>query len=182
MYVLQGKLQAGQKGPKWDKHANVGLYLGLSPLHARSVALVLNVTTGLASPQFHCKFDNLFETTDSIDNPIRWQTEAYFINDTNAALSPQPLRQVRIAPPPNDVTIIPQPTAPPALPTAPSEQPCEMPANEGAPAPIAHLENQQQQNSTTDAVRHQLHLKRHQPSLSPQYDVPGDRGDHRRGL
>ena len=139
VYVLQGKLQAGQKGPKWDKRARVGLYLGPSPLHARSVALVLNVTTGLASPQFHCKFDNLFETTDSIDDVISWQTEAYFINGTTAASSQQPQRQVRITPPPNDVTIIPRPTAPSVPPTAPSEQPREMPANEGAPAPVAHL-------------------------------------------
>ncbi len=38
------------------------LYLGPSPLHARNVHLVLSLTTGLVSPQFHCCFDNFFET------------------------------------------------------------------------------------------------------------------------
>eukprot|EP00978_Attheya_sp_CCMP212_P047663 scaffold422969_cov45-Attheya_sp.AAC.1 len=34
----------------------------MSPQHARSVALVLNIKTGLVSPQFHVEFDDLFET------------------------------------------------------------------------------------------------------------------------
>ena len=38
------------------------MYLGPSPNHARSVALVLNPRTGHVSPQFHIKFDNFFKT------------------------------------------------------------------------------------------------------------------------
>eukprot|EP00978_Attheya_sp_CCMP212_P036725 scaffold168709_cov28-Attheya_sp.AAC.1 len=50
----------------------------LSPQHARSVALVLNIKTGLGvSPQFHVEFDDLFETVSEkagnkqVDS--RWQ-------------------------------------------------------------------------------------------------------------
>ena len=32
------------------------------PNHARNVNLVLNLITGLVSPQFHCRFDDFFET------------------------------------------------------------------------------------------------------------------------
>lgn len=42
--------------------ARVGIYVGFSPSHARNVALVLSTTTGLVSPQYHVKLDDLFET------------------------------------------------------------------------------------------------------------------------
>jgi hypothetical protein len=32
-------------------------------MHARNVYLVLNLSTELVSPQYHCRFDNFFETT-----------------------------------------------------------------------------------------------------------------------
>ena len=32
-------------------------------MHARNVYLVLNLSTGLVSPQYHCRFDDFFETT-----------------------------------------------------------------------------------------------------------------------
>ena len=49
------------------------MYLGPSPNHARSVALVLNPRTGHVSPQFHVKFDDFFETVQAkstdLDSP-----------------------------------------------------------------------------------------------------------------
>ena len=48
---------------KWDAGARLGVYLGPLPRHAHSVALVLNVTTSLLSPQFHVDFDNFFKAT-----------------------------------------------------------------------------------------------------------------------
>ena len=60
VYVLQSHLQAGQKGRKWEDQARVGIYLGPSPQHARTVALVLSLTTGLVTPQLHCSYDDLF--------------------------------------------------------------------------------------------------------------------------
>ncbi|KAL7561622.1 hypothetical protein ACA910_001490 [Epithemia clementina (nom. ined.)] len=61
-YVLTDKLQSGQSVPKWHSRARLGIYLGPSPSHARSVSLVLNPRTGHVSPQFHVKHDDFFET------------------------------------------------------------------------------------------------------------------------
>jgi hypothetical protein len=65
VFVLSEQMQSNGKGPKWEERARIGINLGNSPLHAQSVALVLNVETGLMSPQFHVKFDDLFETVSS---------------------------------------------------------------------------------------------------------------------
>jgi hypothetical protein len=55
VYVLSARMQSDGKGPKWEERARIGINLGNSPTHARSVALVLNIETGLVSPQFHVK-------------------------------------------------------------------------------------------------------------------------------
>jgi hypothetical protein len=69
VFVLDQSMQAGKKIPKWDMRARMGIYLGMSMQHARSVALVLNIETGHVSPQFHVKFDPKFETVRcSLDN------------------------------------------------------------------------------------------------------------------
>ena len=62
VYVLDARLQdAGGPGPPtWDPRARLGIYLGHSPSHAGSVALVLNPRTGLVSPQFHVVIDDMF--------------------------------------------------------------------------------------------------------------------------
>ena len=62
VYVLANALQQGKPLKAWMERARVGVNLGISPTHARSVALVLSLKTGLASPQFHVKHDDLFET------------------------------------------------------------------------------------------------------------------------
>ena len=61
VFVLDQKMQAGQKLPKWQLRARMGINLGVSNQHARNVALVLNLKTGHVSPQFHVKFDPKFE-------------------------------------------------------------------------------------------------------------------------
>ena len=61
-YLLDNALQGNHGAPKWKQRARLGVYLGPSPNHARSVALVLNPRTGHVSPQFHVKFDDFFET------------------------------------------------------------------------------------------------------------------------
>ena len=61
-YVLDNALQSGQGVPKWKQRAQLGIYLGPSPSHARTVALILTPRTGHVSPQFHVKFDDFFET------------------------------------------------------------------------------------------------------------------------
>ncbi len=44
------------------------MYLGHSPFHAGSVALVFNPCTGHVSPQYHVVFDNTFSTVPFMDN------------------------------------------------------------------------------------------------------------------
>lgn len=63
VYILDSRLQSGIKGfPKWEPRTRLGIFVGHSPVHARSVALVLNPTTGHISPQFHVIFDDDFTT------------------------------------------------------------------------------------------------------------------------
>jgi hypothetical protein len=62
VYVLQAALQSGGTQPKWNDRSRVGVYLGHSSQHAPSVSLILNPVTGYVSPQFHCIYDNRFDT------------------------------------------------------------------------------------------------------------------------
>jgi hypothetical protein len=63
VYVLDDALQNNRQiTGKWKHRSQVGVYLGWSPLHALSVALVLSLTTGQVSPQFHVQFDPTFQT------------------------------------------------------------------------------------------------------------------------
>ena len=82
IYVLDDNLAAGKTISKWMPRARLGIYLGFSPNHARNVALVLNPITGLVSPQYHVRFDDLFETTRNPRNNAidiaTWQVKAGF--------------------------------------------------------------------------------------------------------
>ena len=63
-YVIDTYLQsAGGAGPpKWEPCSCIGVYLGHSPFHACSVALMWNPTTVRVSPQFHVVFGDDFST------------------------------------------------------------------------------------------------------------------------
>jgi hypothetical protein len=74
VYVPTERMQQGGKGSKWEERARISLHLGTSPMHSRNISLVLNLRTGLVSPQFHIKFDDLFETVSpSSKLEILWQ-------------------------------------------------------------------------------------------------------------
>ncbi len=62
--ILDARSQsAGGPGPpKWKPQSCIGVYLGHSPFHAGSVALVFNSRTGWVSPQYHVVFDDTFST------------------------------------------------------------------------------------------------------------------------
>jgi len=62
-YVIDSKLQQRQKIDKWRQRSQIGVYLGQSMQHARTVHLILSIKTGLVSTQYHVQFDNLFKTT-----------------------------------------------------------------------------------------------------------------------
>jgi hypothetical protein len=87
VFVLDNKMQSGKKLPKWEVRSRMGIYLGMSMQHARSVALVLNLKTGHVSPQFHVTFDPKFETVrQSLGNlspPSEWQKMCGFTSTTS---------------------------------------------------------------------------------------------------
>ncbi len=62
VFALHNSLASNKSLPRWDPRTRIGLNLGPSPMHARNVHLVLSLTTGLVSEQFHCCFENFFET------------------------------------------------------------------------------------------------------------------------
>jgi len=75
-YVLDARLQGGvSKVPRWEPRSRLGVYLGHSPHHAGSVALILNLTTGHVSPQYHVIFDDDFTTIEHLRSgtvPTNW--------------------------------------------------------------------------------------------------------------
>ena len=77
VYVLDSRLHnAGSPGPpKWKPRSRIGVYLGHSPFHAGSVALVFNPSTGRVSPQYHVVFDDEFSTITYMEEgtvPPNW--------------------------------------------------------------------------------------------------------------
>ena len=110
VYVLDSRLQsAGGMAPKWEPRSRIGVYLGHSPSHAGSVALVFNPSTGRVSPQFHVVFDDDFTTVEYMEAgtvPANWKdlfkysseslatdedftlAESWFANDSQPELTP----------------------------------------------------------------------------------------------
>ncbi|KAL7546695.1 hypothetical protein ACHAWF_010025 [Thalassiosira exigua] len=75
-FVLDSRLQSGLSTvPKWEPRSRLGIYVGHSPSHAGSVALVLNPKTGHVLPQYHVVFDDHFTTTSYMGSsqvPPNW--------------------------------------------------------------------------------------------------------------
>ena len=44
-HILDRRMQSGSMIPRWDSRSRLGIYLGHSPCHTGSVALVLNQKT-----------------------------------------------------------------------------------------------------------------------------------------
>ena len=69
VYVLDKTIQDGKKIPRWHPRSERRVYMGLSKQHASSVPLVLRLSTGTITPQFHIVFDDCFATiATSIDD------------------------------------------------------------------------------------------------------------------
>ena len=89
VYILDNALQAGSSLPKWNDRARVGINLGHSKSHASSVGLILNTQTGLASPQYHVKYDRYFKTVNEPSTKlVRWQIATGFVEDTDRTKGP----------------------------------------------------------------------------------------------
>ena len=84
MFVLDPKLQNGQKLPKWNHRSRLGQFLGFLDEQSSLVALVQNLITNYVSPQYHLVFDDLFQTVFS-SGPLDSMTDAICSNlfDTN---------------------------------------------------------------------------------------------------
>jgi hypothetical protein len=90
VYVLENSLQSGRGiFHKWKQRSRVGIYLGRSPQHSRSVTLVLDRATALVSPQFHITFGPSFHTCkqDALDST--WQLKAGFIAQRESTPPPK---------------------------------------------------------------------------------------------
>ncbi len=94
VYVLDSRLQSNRPFHKWNiNRTRVGIYLGRLPQHSRSIALVLDIKTGLVSPLFHIKMDSWFDTVKQLYKNGKphgqsiWQIKAGFIQQKNV-LSP----------------------------------------------------------------------------------------------
>lgn len=90
VFVLDKEVQKGRrpKGGKWMERSQIGIYLGPSPHHARSVALVLNAETGRVGPEFHVRMDSKFHSVKNStrqERPkIQWMRMAYFLKEQGA--------------------------------------------------------------------------------------------------
>ena len=72
VFILEAANQSGSIGaPKWQPRSHTGIYLGHSPCHASSVALVLNLKTGLVSPQYHVVYDDEFTTVEYLSSTAK---------------------------------------------------------------------------------------------------------------
>ena len=65
VYVLDKTIADGHKLPRWQPRSQRSMYMGMSESHSSSVPLVLNLTTGAITPQFHVVFDDWFATVAS---------------------------------------------------------------------------------------------------------------------
>ena len=76
-YVLDPALQDGKKVPKWAPRSRRGQFLGFSPEHSSTVALILNHRTGHVSPQYHVVHDDLFTTVPNADAAPVFDTASF---------------------------------------------------------------------------------------------------------
>jgi len=59
---LDSALQKTKKTNKWAERSLIGVHLGFSLQHACAVTPVLDLSTGLGSPQFHVQCNTKFQT------------------------------------------------------------------------------------------------------------------------
>jgi hypothetical protein len=67
VYVLDPKIQQGQKLPRWAPWSKRGMFLGISQQHASEVPLVLNLGIVSIITPFNVVSGDLFTTVPSIE-------------------------------------------------------------------------------------------------------------------
>ena len=86
-YVLNRSLQLGHPHTKWAERSKMGIYLGQSPVHNKNVALVMDLDTGLVSPQSHVMCDNGFETVKDYDEIPLWKVKTGLTTERELEIS-----------------------------------------------------------------------------------------------
>ena len=111
VYVLANELQARQSHNKWTDRSRVGIFLQDSPNHSSSVPLVLNTSSGNVSPQFHCMYDDSFDTCrrDFKFSSI-WQEKVKLYMDNATTTTPIPTNHTNISIQPLPATQLHSPT------------------------------------------------------------------------
>jgi len=158
-YVLKKEIQQGQKATKWKGKARVGIYLGQSTQHSRTIMLILSLQSANVSPQFHCQVDDTFASVTGTNANLipksEWQVKARLRpapTEKKGGLSPL-LRPEPLIPPilpyPADVAhpmppIVDQPPQPPL------DVAFDLPPEDQIPLPPA---NEQQQQQTPNVRR-----------------------------
>ena len=69
-YVLDPKIQDGNKLPRWIPRARQGQFMGRSRVHAATVGLIQNLKTGNITTQFHVTYDDFFTTATSTSTNV----------------------------------------------------------------------------------------------------------------
>ena len=72
-YVLETRLQDKQPFHKWAGRLCIGLYVCRSPLHARNVALILDIDKGYVLLQFHVQHNHKCQSLKFYKSPCHWQ-------------------------------------------------------------------------------------------------------------
>ena len=87
VYVLNRSLQLGHPHAKWAERSKIGMYLGQSPVHNKNVALIMDLDTGLVSPQFHVMFDNDFRTVREYKEIPIWKVKTGLTSERELEIS-----------------------------------------------------------------------------------------------
>jgi hypothetical protein len=83
VYILDPKLQDGEKLPRWVARASRGQFLGFSTQHSSTVGRILNLRMGHMSPQYHVVCYELYSAVTSTGTggeedvlalrPVQWR-------------------------------------------------------------------------------------------------------------
>jgi hypothetical protein len=76
VYVLDKNIADGKKIPHWQPHSIRSINVGLSPLHATTISIVINPSTGAIIPQFNVFMIGFAASSDNLPdfNPMNGPT------------------------------------------------------------------------------------------------------------
>ena len=78
VYVLEESLKNGKPIPRWRPRSERGIYVGQQMKHGHSVPLILNLSSGKVTSQYHVIFDDWFQTVDSASPPINFDHDHWY--------------------------------------------------------------------------------------------------------